>query len=144
MWAQAWSKEKSAMSGNTSLHQWGSFCQKQRSHQEDARIIAKLEFAWWEVTGHKIYSDLVLVHWTNQKAYVKISERPCVPAPQTLRGVGGGSCWLPSSKYFLSVCYILETSGKTRISRMYGLGRLMLYTFSFFNTYFKRILFIYF
>lgn len=67
------SKENRAMAGNTSLHQWGSFCQEQLSHQEDPRTIAKLESAWWEVTGHKISSDLVLIHWANQKAYMKNS-----------------------------------------------------------------------
>ena len=53
MWSQAWSKESRAMGGNTSLHQGGSFCQEQRSHQEDPRPLASLDSAWWEPMGIK-------------------------------------------------------------------------------------------
>lgn len=121
------------MGGNTSLHQWGRFCQKQISHQEDPKLVAKLESAWWEVTGRKISSDLVLVQWANQKAYVKNSRKGlCACAEATGDVRRGGSRWLLLWKYFLSICYVVETSGKTRISRTYGLGRLILCAFSFF------------
>lgn len=106
------SKENRAMAGNTSLHQWGSFCQEQLSHQEDPRTIAKLESAWWEVTGHKISSDLVLIHWANQKAYMKNSLKDCVHLPQPFfggrSGGGKGFYWLFSWKHFLRVCNIIQ------------------------------------
>lgn len=111
------------MGGNTSLHQWGSFCQKQLSHQEDPRNIAKLDSSRREVTGHKISSDLMLFTEQTRKHMWRIHERACVRVPQPLgSGSRGRFCWLPSWKYFLRVCYT-ETSGKTRVSRTHGGGK---------------------
>lgn len=42
----------------------------------------------------------------------------------------GGYCWPPPESTFSGSATLLETSGKTRLSRMYGLGRLILYAFS--------------
>lgn len=128
MWSQAWSKEKGAMGGNTSLHQGGSSCQKQLSHQEEPGITAKLEFAWWEVTGHKISSDLVLVHWANQKAYVKISGKRWCACARDTEGEWGKDGWLPPESTSPRWAILLQTSGKTRVSRMYGWGGLTFYT----------------
>lgn len=116
MCSQAWYKENRAMGGNTSLYQWGSFCQEQLSHQEDPRTIAKLESAWREVTGHKISSDLVLVHWADQKAHVKNSQKGLCACASAIGGEGEDVIGFPPESTFSGSALLFKTSGKTWVS----------------------------